>query len=236
MAGFAAAGVVGRERDASDARVQRVRLTPAGRGEFKVLDRRSGRDISAMLASHPDAEQAALLSAMGTIRRILDDEQVGHAVELTAPAPGDYGWVIERHGALYAQEYGWDVSFEALVADIVATYLRAHDPESQAAWIARSGDERLGSVFCVRKDDQTAQLRLLLVEPHARRLGIGTALVNACVEFARTHGYHRLVLWTNDVLVDARRIYECAGFRLQDEEGHRGFGADLVGQSWGLDL
>jgi GNAT superfamily N-acetyltransferase len=152
------------------------------------------------------------------------------------PADGDFGWVVERHGALYAQEYRWDCRFEALVAEIVSDYMKSHDPQREAAWIARSGDERLGSVFCVRRDDRTAQLRLLLVEPRARRLGIGTALVDTCVSFARDRGYDRLVLWTNDVLTDARRIYERAGFRLEEEAPHRSFGAELVGQYWGLEL
>jgi DNA-binding MarR family transcriptional regulator/GNAT superfamily N-acetyltransferase len=236
MAGLEAARIVTRERDPHDARLQRVRLTSAGQQEFKTLNRRSARGIAAMLAAQPKGEQVALLSAMATIRRILDDEHLKTDVELTTPQPGDFGWVIERNGSLYAQEYSWDFSFEALVADIVSKYLLAHDPEREAVWIARCREERLGSVFCVRRDECTAQLRLLLVEPWARRLGIGTALVDRCVEFARSRGFQRLVLWTNDVLVDARRIYERAGFGLEKEEPHHSFGADLVGQYWGLDL
>jgi DNA-binding MarR family transcriptional regulator/predicted N-acetyltransferase YhbS len=236
MATFESAGIVSRDRDPTDARVQRVRLTPQGLREFKVLNRRSARGITAMLTEHPEGEQAQLLAAMATIRRVLDDEQLQESVELTPPAPGDYGWVIERHGALYAREFCWDIGFEMLVADIVAKYMQSNDPAREAVWIARRGDDRLGSVFCVRKDHKTAQLRLLLVEPHARRLGVGTALVDRCIEFARARGYRRLVLWTNDVLVDARRIYERAGFRLEEEERHHSFGADLVGQYWALDL
>lgn len=236
MASFEDSGVVARAPDPDDARRQRVRLTSAGRREFKLLNRKSARDIAAILATHSEGEQSALLSAMSTIRRILGDEQVERDVTLTAPQPGDFGWVIQRHGALYAQEHGWNGSFEALVADIVSRYLLDHDPDREAAWIARCGDEPLGSVFCVRKDQRTAQLRLLLVEPRARRLGVGSDLVTACIAFARDRGYRRLVLWTNDVLVDARRIYERAGFELEKVEPHHSFGADLVGQYWALDL
>jgi DNA-binding MarR family transcriptional regulator/GNAT superfamily N-acetyltransferase len=236
LAAFDSAGIVTRSRDAADSRVQRVRLTAAGQREFATLNRRSTRGISRMLKTQAQREQAALLDAMGTIRRILDDDSLPRPFKLAPARPGDFGWVIERHGALYAAEYGWDFSFEALVADIVAKYLREHDPNREAVWIARCGEERLGSVFCVRRDEVTAQLRLLLVEPRARRLGIGAALVGACVAFARSKGYRRLVLWTNDVLLDARRVYERAGFRLEAEEPHHSFGTDLVGQYWGLDL
>lgn len=236
MASFEASGIAARTPDPHDARRQRVRLTSAGRRELTLLDRKSARDIGAILATHSEEEQSALLSAMGTVRRILGDDQVDRDVTLTPPGPGDCGWVIQRHGALYAQEHGWDVGFEALVAGIVSRYLVDHDPDREAAWIARCGDERLGSVFCVRKDQRTAQLRLLLVEPRARRLGVGSELVSACIEFARDRGYRRLVLWTNDPLVDARKIYERAGFQLEKEEPHHSFGVDLVGQYWALVL
>ena len=234
LARLEAEGVVDRDRDRADARRQVVRLTPAGRRAFATLDRRSAKAVDAMLAAHPAAEQDALLGAMDTIRRVLGDEPP--RVALGPARPGDHGWVVERHGALYAAEYGWDHTFEALVARIVAGYLDDHDPAREAMWVARLGDERVGSVYCVRKDDRTAQLRLLLVEPHARRYGVGSALVSACVAFARDRGYEALVLWTNDVLADARRVYERAGFRLVDEEPHVSFGAALVGQHWRLDL
>ncbi|MDQ1710858.1 MAG: hypothetical protein QOE45_308 [Frankiaceae bacterium] len=229
------AGVVARERDPRDARRQVVRATGAGRRAFAVLDRRSANAVAALLAEHSRPEQEALLAAMGTIRRVLGEAR-DQPLTLAAPGPGDYGWVVERHGAVYAAEYGWDASFEALVARIVADYLADHDAEREAVWIAHAGAERVGSVFCVRKDDRTAQLRLLLVEPHARGLGAGSALVAACVAFARDRGYERLVLWTNDVLTGARRVYERAGFALAGEERHESFGASLVGQHWTLDL
>lgn len=150
--------------------------------------------------------------------------------------PGDLGWVVMVHGELYAAEYGWDASFEALVARIVADYAAARDPAREEAWIAELGGQRVGCVFCVGKDDTTAQLRILLVDPAARGHGIGRRLVEACVHFARETGYRRMVLWTNDPLAAARRLYLAAGFRLVEEEPHHSFGVDLLGQSYALDL
>jgi GNAT superfamily N-acetyltransferase len=145
---------------------------------------------------------------------------------------GDFGWVIHRHGVLYAQEYGWDASFEALVARIVAGYVEDRDRQRETAWIAEIHGEPVGCVFCVKKDDITAQLRLLLVEPKSRGMGIGTRLVDECVRFAARTGYKEMILWTNDVLEDARRLYERASFELVEEEPHHSFGHDLVGQIW----
>jgi GNAT superfamily N-acetyltransferase len=151
---------------------------------------------------------------------------------LRSPRPGDFGWVVQRHGALYAQEYGWDERFEALVARIVADYIDRRDARREQAWIAEIDGDPVGCVFCVKKDDKTAQLRLLLVEPRARGMGIGAGLVEECMRFARRAGYEEMMLWTNDVLYAARRIYERAGFTLVEEEKHRSFGHDLVGQNW----
>ena len=155
---------------------------------------------------------------------------------LRSPGPGDLGWMVKAHGELYAQEYGWDTTFEALVARIVADYADNHDPRREAAWIAEVDGQPMGCVLCVRKDDDTAQLRILLVDPAARGLGIGARLVAECLAFARRAGYKRIVLWTNDVLTAARRIYQAAGFRLTGEEPHHSFGHDLVSQTWQLDL
>jgi len=153
-----------------------------------------------------------------------------------ADRPGDLGWMVRAHGELYAREYGWDPTFEALVARIVADYAGNHDPRREAAWIAEVDGQPMGCVLCVRKDDDTAQLRILLVDPAARGLGIGARLVSECLTFARRAGYQRIVLWTNDVLTAARRIYQAAGFRLTGEEPHRSFGRDLVSQTWQLDF
>ncbi|TQS45263.1 GNAT family N-acetyltransferase [Cryptosporangium phraense] len=150
--------------------------------------------------------------------------------------PGDLGWVVGEHGRVYAEEFGWDVSFEALVAQIVADYANKHDPRREAAWIAEVDGERAGCVFCVAADDTTAQLRILLVHPRARGLGLGDRLVSGCLDFATAAGYRRMVLWTNDVLAAARRIYQRHGFALVDEEAHHSFGRDLTGQHWARDL
>ena len=229
-------GLVRRQRAPDDGRRQLVTLTAAGRKEFSRLNRRSAKEIDGLLARHPDRAQRRLLSAMDTIRQVLEPAEAAPAVRLRPPEPGEYGWVVERHGAIYAAEYGWDSSFEALVARIVADHLERHDPDREAAWIADVAGEPVGCIFCVERDPGVAQLRLLLVEPHARGLGVGTVLVDQCIGFAREAGYRELVLWTNDVLVDARRVYERAGFHLAEEESHHSFGADLVGQSWTLDL
>jgi GNAT superfamily N-acetyltransferase len=150
--------------------------------------------------------------------------------------PGDLGWAVLAHGEVYAQEYGWDIEFEALVARIVADYAAAHDPAREAAWIAEAGGNRVGCIFCVASDESTAQLRILLVHPSARGLGAGTALVRTCMEFARQAGYTRMRLWTNDILADARRVYLAHGFVLTGSEPHHSYGADLVGQTYEADL
>src|SRR5262245_3604932 len=157
-------------------------------------------------------------------------------IVLRPPGPGEFGWVIARHGALYATEYGWDVRFEALVAKVVADFATAHDPDCERAWIATLDATPVGCIFCVRRDTHTAQLRLLLVEPEARGAGVGSRLVDACIAFARGAGYRDLVLWTNDILHEARRIYERRGFVLVESEPHHKFGKGLVGQLWALRL
>ncbi|MGB7180432.1 MAG: GNAT family N-acetyltransferase [Burkholderiaceae bacterium] len=162
-----------------------------------------------------------------------DDAQ---AYRLRAPKPGDIGWVIQAHGRLYAQEYGWDQTFEALVADVASSFIKNFDARYEACWIAERDGENLGSVFLVRKDEETAQLRLLIVDPRARGLGLGNRLVAECIGFARQKGYKTLTLWTNDILVTARHIYQNAGFALINEEPHHSFGHDLIGQNWDLKL
>ena len=229
-------GLVARERSATDGRRQLARLTPQGADDFAVLDRRSADEVGTRLGDLGEREQRQLVAALAELRRLLEPAAPAPAIVLRPPRPGDFGWVIGRHGELYAGEYGWNGEFETLVARIVADYADQHDPAREAAWIAELDGAPAGCVFCVREDDAVAKLRLLLVEPRARGLALGTRLVDECSGFARRAGYRELTLWTNDVLVHARRIYERAGFRLVDEEPHRAFGHDLVSQTWTLAL
>jgi DNA-binding MarR family transcriptional regulator/N-acetylglutamate synthase-like GNAT family acetyltransferase len=229
-------GLVARERSPADARRQVVALTKQGQAAYATLDERSAAEIATILDGLPARDRARLRAAMDTVREVLDGAPRPAGFVLRPPRPGDYGWVVQRHGALYAQEYGWDESFEALVARVVADYADDHDPEREAAWIAEVAGRPVGSIFCVRRDERAAKLRLLLVEPDARGLGVGQALVDECVRFARAAGYAELVLWTNDVLTGARRLYERAGLALVAAEPHRAFGHDLVGEDWALRL
>ena len=233
-------GLVTRRRDDGDGRRQVLGLTERGREVFATLDARSAEQVAGLLSGLDDAAQREVVAAMDTIRAALGGTDAVRrpvrAVILRPPGPGDLGWVIARHGALYAAEYGWDATFEGLVASILGDFAAGHDPAQEAAWIAEVDGERAGCVFCVARDSTTAQLRLLLVEPSARGLGIGARLVDECLRFARRAGYRSVALWTNDVLVSARRIYEAAGFRLVEEEPHHSFGVDLVGQTWSRDL
>jgi N-acetylglutamate synthase-like GNAT family acetyltransferase len=224
-------GLVSRERSRADARRQVIRLSKQGQKVFETLDKRSAEDVVKILSRLSQEEQDRLLASMGTIRKLLADTHRAEVV-LRQLASGDFGWVIERHGVLYAQQYGWDEGFEALVARIVADYVEHRDLARENAWIAEVDGERAGCVFCTKKKREVAQLRLLLVEPWARGHGVGSRLVDACLDFAKQAGYGRIMLWTNDVLSDARRIYERAGFTLADEEKHHSFGRDLVGQNW----
>ncbi len=234
---FIADGLADREPSATDARRQLVRLTPAGHAAFVDLDTLQADAIDRLVGPLTDDQRSALVTAMGRIRRVLDDHRPSPGLVLRAPEPGDLGWVVERHGARYAAEYGWGVGFEALVARIVADFGERRDGKHEAAWIAELDGERVGCVFCTAAEDpDTAQLRLLLVEPQARGAGVGTRLVDECLRFAGRSGYGRIMLWTNDVLVAARRIYQRAGFQLDRSEPHTSFGRDLVGEFWSRDL
>lgn len=236
LAGFEAAGIVTRARSSTDGRRHRATLTPSGREAFATLNARSDRQAAELLGRLTDEDQQRLVAALGTIRELLDEHVPPAGYVIRGLRPGDLGWVVHRNGVLYAQEFGWDETYEALVARIVAEYGLGRDPRRENAWVAEHDGRAVGSVFCVREDDTTARLRLLLVEPSARGSGLGSRLVDECVRFARTAGYASLVLWTNDVLAAARRIYQKAGFELVGERPHHSFGHDLVGQDWRLEL
>ena len=237
LSGFSTSGLVAREKSAADGRRQVVRLTADGQRAFAELDQLQAGAIATMLAPLDEGQRAELVTSMGRIRRTLGDEPHWRGLVLRPPAPGDLGWVVERHGYRYAAEYGWDTTFEALVARIVADFAERDDSKREAAWIAELDGERVGCVFCTAADAKdTARLRLLIVEPSARGAGVGTRLVDECLLFARRAGYRRITLWTNDVLVAARRIYERAGFRCDRREPHHSFGRDLVGEYWSRDL
>lgn len=232
LARFEADGLISRRRSDADARRQDIALTGAGRAAAAELDARSAAQIGELLAG---VDRGRLLAAMREISDLLGRPRPP-AVVLRPPAAGDLGWVLHRHGAVYAREYGWNRDFETWVARIVADYLRSWDPERQAGWIAEVDGVPAGSVFCVPEDKSTARLRMLLVERWARGLGIGGRLVDEVLRFARRAGYERIVLSTYDVLVSAGRIYRTAGFTLVSEEPERAFGHDLNAQVWTRDL
>jgi DNA-binding MarR family transcriptional regulator/GNAT superfamily N-acetyltransferase len=220
----------------SDGRERFLSLTARGKKIFAKLDQRSNAEISLSLSKLSSTEQKRLIDAMQTIEKLLGGHEQGSQPYVLRPhQPGDMGWVVHRHGVLYAQEYGWDEQFEALVASIVAAFIQHYEPKRERCWIAERDGEILGSVFLVKQSKAVAKLRLLLVEPSARGLGIGTRLVSECIRFARQAGYRKVTLWTNSVLSAARRIYEGAGFRLIRQEPHHSFGRDLVGEEWTLD-
>jgi DNA-binding MarR family transcriptional regulator/GNAT superfamily N-acetyltransferase len=229
---FESDGLISRRRSAADGRRQVIRLTDAGRGVVTGLDDRSAAQTREMLAAVHAEDQRRLLDAMRLITDVLAGSPRPRGYLLRAPEAGDMGWVVQRNGAVYAEQFGWDTTYEALVARIVADYIDHRDPECEAAWIAEVDGIPAGCVFCVRENETTARLRLLLVEPWARGLGIGSRLVEEVLRFARRAGYAEITLWTNDVLADARRIYQRAGFTLDNENRHHSFGQDLTGQDW----
>jgi DNA-binding MarR family transcriptional regulator/GNAT superfamily N-acetyltransferase len=234
---FEARGLVERARSEVDGRQSFVALTEAGRTAFAPLDRGSRKEIGALLETLTEPEQRRLVAAARTIEALLGADPAREGPYLLRPhRPGDMGWVVHRHGVLYAEEYGWDESFEALVAEVAAEFVKGFDPKRERCWIAEKDGAIVGSAFLVRKSDEVAKLRLLYVEPGARGLGLGRRLVEECVRFARSAGYRRITLWTNSVLVAARHIYEGAGFALVASEPHRSFGRDLVGETWERDL
>jgi DNA-binding MarR family transcriptional regulator/N-acetylglutamate synthase-like GNAT family acetyltransferase len=234
---FGKKGLVEKRPSKSDGRQSLLRLTKKGQKEFAEINERQDSEVGAMLNKLSPDQQSRLLESMQTIQGLLGGQPEPKVPYVLRPHhPGDMGWVVHRHGVLYSQEYGWDEHFEALVAQIVADFINNYDPKRERCWIAEREGEIVGSVFLVKKSKTVAQLRLLLVEPKVRGLGIGKRLVDECVRFARRAGYRKITLWTNDVLDAARHIYEQAGFRLVEEEAHHSYGHDLVGQNWELTL
>lgn len=230
-------GLLEKVRPEKDGRQRLLQLTSEGTDAFTLLDRRSREEISDMLADLSEEEQQRLLRAMQTIESILTKGfKYAESFFLRAHEPGDMGWVVHRHGVLYAQQYGWNEQFEALVAQIVAEFIQNYNPARERCWIAEMDGEIVGSVFVVQSSETVAKLRLLLVEPKARGMGLGTRLVEECIRFARRRGYQKLMLWTNNVLLEARHIYKKAGFTLVAEEPHHSFGHELIGETWELIL
>ncbi len=234
VAGFEKQGLIEKSRSPTDGRAVQLTLTPTGRDSYQPLNLASQGEISAMLEKLSVPEQQLLVDAMHRIESLLGERTASYL--LRDPRPGDMGWIVHRHGRLYAQEYGWNLEFEALVAEIAAAYVRTHDPAWERCWIAEQNGRVVGSIFVVREDDTTAKLRLLYVEPDARGLGIGRRLVQECLRFARMAGYRKMVLWTNSVLTGARRIYAQEGFQMIEEEAHHSFGKDLIAETWSRDL
>lgn len=234
---FKKRGLIDKQPSKTDGRQSLLWLVQPGQEAFATLNARSHHEIEAMLNTLSPADQNRLVEAMHTIEALLHaqpEQKVPYI--LRPPQAGDMGWVVHRHGMLYAEEYGWDEQFEALVAEIVAKFIQHYDPKRERCWIAEVNGANAGSVFLVKQSDTVAKLRLLLVEPRARGLGIGTHLVNECIRFARQAGYQKLTLWTNNVLLAARQIYEKTGFRLVHQEAHHSFGHNLIGETWELAL
>lgn len=230
-------GLIEKVRSETDGRQRLLHLTPEGEQAFALLDQRSRDEVAELLNDLGEEDQQRLLKAMETIERVFSKGlKYSEPFILRQHEPGDMGWVTHRHGVLYAQEYGWDEHFEALVAQIVSDFITHYNPERERCWIAEMNGEIVGSVFCVQASETVAKLRLLLVEPRARGLGLGNRLVEECIRFARRRGYEKMKLWTNSVLVAARHIYEQKGFKLVEQEAHHSYGHDLIGETWELTL
>ncbi|HEY1720208.1 MAG TPA: helix-turn-helix domain-containing GNAT family N-acetyltransferase [Magnetospirillaceae bacterium] len=244
LARFAKRGLTSRTRSAEDGRERPIVLTARGRKVFAGINQASDKQITALLAPLPPRARQDLLGAMTTIEKLLDAPTASNGagdakpaeVILRAPKPGDLGWVVHRHGALYAAEYGYEASFEHMVAVIAAQFAKNFDPAREACWIAEYQGEVAGAIFLMKESDEMARLRLFYVEPSARGLGIGSKLVAACIAGARQFGYHKLTLWTQTELVSARRIYAAAGLTVVGEKPHHSWGRDLIGQDWMMEL
>jgi DNA-binding MarR family transcriptional regulator/GNAT superfamily N-acetyltransferase len=243
LRGFEKKKLVERKSSDADGRQSHLSLTAAGRKTIAGLQQRSRDEVRGMLEPLSDQDQRRVLAAMDTIERLLGGASGEAAAAspvpyiLRPPQPGDMGWIIHRHGVLYTQEYHWDETFEALVATIAGEFVQQFDPRRERCWIAEKDGENVGSVFVVKGDEpDTAKLRLLLVEPSARGLGIGGRLIDECVRFARRVGYRKMTLWTQANLLAARHLYQRAGFQLEKSWENRAFAHDLVSENWDLNL
>ena len=237
LRGFRARGLVATEKSKSDGRQSLLTLTARGRKAFAPLEAYSQAEGGRLLGALSSPEQTRLVAAMQAIQGLLAGETAAARAYLLRPhRSGDMGWIVSRHGVLYAQDYGWDERLEALCAEIVAAFVRNFDPARERCWIAERDGENVGSVLLVKDSAEVARLRLLLVEPKARGLGLGTRLVDECIRFARHAGYRQITLWTHSVLIAARHIYEAAGFQLVHQWEHDEFGKTLTGETWELML
>ena len=238
---FEKRGLLRRTASATDARQSHLALTARGRKDFTPLDRRSQDDIGAMLGRLGSDDQLRLIAAMSTIQTLLGGATdaapaPGPSYRLRAPRPGDFGWIVKRHAELYAQEYGWTEPFEGVCARIVADFANNNDPQRERCWIAEMDGEKVGCVFLVADSEKVARIRLLLVDPKARGLKLGTRLVDECIAFARRAGYQKITLWTHSVLTAARHVYQQAGFTLTSREERVSFGKPVVSEYWDLQL
>ena len=234
---FEEQGLVAKYRSDKDGRQSHFVLTERGRSAFTPLNQHSHDQIASMLSRLSATDRQRLVDAMTTIESLLGNRLPAKAPYTLRPhRPGDIGWIVHRHGALYAQEFGWDETFEALVAQIAASFIKDYDPKRERCWIAEKDGDIVGSVILAKQSEEIAKLRLLYVEPKARGLGIGRRFVEECIQFSRAAGYRRISLWTNDMLHAARHIYREAGFRLVSTEPHRSFSHDLLGEIWEMDL
>jgi DNA-binding MarR family transcriptional regulator/GNAT superfamily N-acetyltransferase len=232
---FQKSGLIRKQTSPDDARQSFLSLTARGRKAFAPIEARSNRQVGAMLARLPAAQQDALVSALRTVETLLLEEaRPKGSVILREPRPGDFGWIVARHAVLYRQEYGWGEDFEGLCAQIVADFVNNFGGKRERCWIAELDGVNVGAVFLVKEADNVARLRLLLVEPSARGLGIGKRLTEECIRFARECGYLKITLWTHSVLTAARHIYQQVGFRLTSSERRRSWGQDVVSEHWDL--
>jgi DNA-binding MarR family transcriptional regulator/N-acetylglutamate synthase-like GNAT family acetyltransferase len=234
---FEKRGLIARKTSAEDARQSHLTLTAKGRKVYAPFEKRSQDNVGAMIGKLAADEQARLVAAMETIETLLGGKpEAGRSYILRQPTYGDFGWMVSRHAELYAQEYGWGEPFEGLCAQIVADFVNKNDPTCERCWIAESNGENIGCVMLVKDSAGVARLRLLLVDPKARGLGLGQRLVDECVQFARESGYARVTLWTHSVLTAARHVYENAGFTLTSSEPRHTWGQDVVAEFWDLEL